>query len=349
MRSILLYMTVVVMALSLTACRNNVQGDPDESQSVMQTLSTETTATSADEENSAVPPSAHTDAEFYGSFLTMETTGNHSELEDSYFEVLTDYSQIEDYYDSGSRYYIYGKKFTLAMASFNDEFMADHDILILVLKEPSTYITHDIASITESDGKTVFEISRLIIENATMSDTYYHLVFIGNKGTFDDIKELDFTVDIAQTVTKEKYAANDAEIYLYSYPEFWPFVYQTTALSTPTTEIDTIKTYDQLISYYEQHKDDYELDSFKKHIGSLYDESMFNDYILLMVLMPYDNNKETPEIDRLFVYNSEIYISIGNSSDAVISSTTSSCLLVTAVSKSDLQGVDLGVFNISFE
>lgn len=352
MRRILLLMTVAVMVLSLVACQDDT---PSQKQTESEVTSNDantpdrlTSLPNTDGNTDEADTPTHTNAEFYGSFLTMEAAGDRSELESSYFTVLTDYSEIEQFYNNGSDHYIYGKKFTIAMASFNDDFMSDHDVLILVINEPSTYITHDSADIEISGDTAVFEVSRIIVENATMSDTYYHLVFIGGKGAFDKVKGLDLNVDITETVTKEKYAANDAEIYLYSYPEFWPFVYRTSALSNPMTEIDTIESYDELIGYYEQHKDNYELDSFKKHIGSLYDESLFNDYILLMVLLPYDDSENLPEIDELFVYNSEIYISIGNSSDAIVSSTTSSCLLATAVSKSDLQGVNLRVFNISF-
>lgn len=347
MRRILLFAIVAVMALSLTACKNDVQSDFEQSQSTSLPPTFEKVTTSVTDESDISTPSVDVESEFYGSFLTMARDVQNNP-ESAYFKVVRNFTQIQDFYDVGSEYYIYGKNLTITLASFDDDFMADHDVLIFVINEPSSYITHSNASISLSNGKAIFNISRLIIENATMSDTCYHLIFTGEKGAFDKIDGLDLSVGITETVTKEKNAAGDAEGYLYSYPEYLPFVYKTVAFSDPTPEIDTIESYDELVSYYEQHKNNYELDAFKRHIGSLYDESIFDDYILLTILLPYDNSKKTPKIDELFVYNSEIYISVKNSSDAIISSTTASCLLITAVSKSDLQGVNMSVFNISF-
>lgn len=340
-----------VMALSLVACGNNVSEQPVESEVTSDDANTPDRFISLpntdDNTNEADAPT-HTNTEFYGSFLTMKQDAA-DDAASEYFRVLRDYSQVEAFYDNGSQSYAYGKKFTLTMASFNDDFMATHDVLILVINEPSTYITHDAADIEISDGKAVFKVSRLFIENAALSDTYYHLVFIGEKGAFDELEELDYTVSVSETITREHNTANDAERYLYSSPDFWPFSYTTIATVTPSTEIDTITTYDELISFYEQRKDVYTLDSFKKHIGSLYDEALFDDYILLAIMVPYNSAKAAPKIDELFVYNLEIYIVVGNCSEAVVSDNTSCCLLVTAVAKSDLTGVDLSMFNISFE
>lgn len=352
MKRLLLFVIATLMVLSLTACKNDTvltkQTESEVTSNVANIPDHLISLPNTDDNINEADAPTHTNAEFYGSFLTM-ARDVQNDLDDAYFQVIENFAQIQEFYDAGSEYYIYGKSLTITLASFDEEYMADHDLLILVINEPSTYITHDNASIDIENGKAVFNISRLIIEHATMSDTCYHLIFTSVKGAFDGLKDLAPTVNITETVTNEHSAANDAERYQYSYPEFWPFSYKTPAVDAPATAIDVIQSYDSLIAFYEQYKGSYNLDTLKQHIGPLYDEALFDDYVLLIIMVPYDSSKKMPEIEQLFVYNLEIYILVENSSDAVISDTTSCCLLVTAIAKSGLQGVDLSLFNISFE
>ncbi len=80
----------------------------------------------------------------------------------------------------------------------------------------------------------------------------------------------------------------------------------------------------------------------------MYDESVFDDYTLLAVMTPSYPAGSPPKVGDLFVYNLEVYITVENSRPAAVSETTPCYLLITAVSKADLESVNLKLFNISF-
>lgn len=347
-------MTLALM-LSLCACRNNtvppepVDTDTEPSVTTLSTSESETLPTTA--EDPLPEGDVKIDAEFVGSYLTMRMDGRDApQYDGSYFKICTTYEEIAEYYETSADFFFYGRKFTIQCASYNDpSFMADNDVLILKIDEPSSYITHEATSLRISDGKAVFGIERHIPKDAPLSNTQYHLIFTAPKGTFDVLEGLEPETVFAEINDLESANANDAERYLYIFPEFWPFVYRADAVSSPATIVDSIESYNELVAFYERYKSDYDFeDDFKKHIGSLYDERMFDDYVLLMVLAPCDANGKPLEVGELFVYNLEVFISVNNSSKAVVSDTTPSYLLVTAVSKKDLQGVNLSMFNISF-
>lgn len=73
---------------------------------------------------------------------------------------------------------------------------------------------------------------------------------------------------------------------------------------------------------------------------------MFDDYILLIAVLPYDDRLPRPVVSELFVYNNQIYISIDNLTYDVPPEEEMWYLTAVAVSKRDLDGVNLKEFNI---
>ncbi|MBQ8396322.1 MAG: hypothetical protein IJX54_04960 [Oscillospiraceae bacterium] len=353
-RIIAIFVTLA-LAFSLCGCRNNtVPPEPDTTitEPDVTTVSTSESETAPTTTEEPIPEGdIKIDSEFVGSYLTMRMDDREApQYEGSYFMVFSTYDEIAEYYETSCDFFFYGRKFTIQCASYSEgDFMANNDVLILKVDEPSSYITHSATSLRISDGKAVFGIERHMPKDAPLGDTQYHLIYTAPKGTFDALKGLEFEAVFAEINDLDSANAFDSERYLYIYPEFWPFVYKADAISAPGTIVDSIESYNELVEFYERYKTSYDFeDDFKKHIGSLYDERMFDDYILLMVLAPCDANGKPLEVGQLFVYNLEVFIAVNNSSKAVVSDTTPSYLLVTAVSKKDLKGVNLSMFNISF-
>ena len=73
---------------------------------------------------------------------------------------------------------------------------------------------------------------------------------------------------------------------------------------------------------------------------------MFNDYVLLLAVLPFDDRLPEPSVSELFVYNLQIYISVENLPEESLTEYTRWYLLAIAVSKNDLDGVNLTEFNI---
>ena len=287
------------------------------------------------------------DFELYGSYLTM---CSDESIEYPYIKLFDSYEEVSEYYDDNSQSFLFGRKFTLACASFDDEFLKENDVLMLVVNEDSSYITHQADGIIVSGGKTEFFIERHFPEDAPKSNTQYHLIFTAPKGTFAGLDSLPFKISQFDVIDNGSNTAFDAERYRMIYPEFYPFVYRADAKGDADTVVDTIKSYSELISFYEQYHDTYDLEAqFKKHVGTLYDEkSFFNEYILLAIIVPSKSVGEEIGVDELFIYNNELYLSVANTSPAVVSRKTECYVLATAVAKSDLDGVNLEIFNISF-
>ncbi len=359
-----LIMILLALMLLLCACDNDipdkpVDGDvtvdnndhiPDNTivPPVTENTDTSEAAPNDDDEDDEYDEAVvlNTAGTLFGSYLTMY---EGDELEFPYIKVFDSYAKVSEYFDATDDVFFYGQKFTLALASFDDKFLAENDVMILVIDEPSSYISHKSKSVTVTSKGVIFDIERHIPEDAPQSSTQYHLIFTAPKGSFDKMDELEFEVNITEIIDKVNDDTFDAERYRLVYPEFYPFVHRTDAKGEAETVVDTISNYAELIGFYEQHKNSYDFESqFKKYVGLLYSEDIFDDYVILAIIVPSKSTGEEIAVEELFVYNLEIYLSVENTAPAVVSDETECYLLMTCVAKKDLMGVNLEWFNISF-
>ena len=307
-------------------------------------------ASVADPEGTVSITGVEHDGSFYGSFLTMVlSTGD----EDVYPKacVMRSYSEIEEYYYATERTYSFGARFTITMASFTDDFFSDNDVLIVVVSEPSTYVSHTISDMElYEDGSFVINLTRHIPENAPLSDgTIYHLVFTAPKGGFDDIDTDNVTVEVTELIDDTSLGAYDSERFIYNYPEFWPFTFKTPALVTDVSAtVDSLETYEEMLSFYETYKGKFDLDTlFVKYFGAVFDEAMFEEYVLLVMILPFDKTLSKPEVTDVFIYNYQIFVTIDNLSYDFDEANEQWYLLAVAVDRSSLENVDLDAINIA--
>ena len=121
---------VMALVFALSGCMSEISDSPLSSGDTVETV---------------VPEPGQTlyAGELYGSYLTMNFSHTPSEvLGLPYVRVFNSYREVADYYDSTSNLFFYGRRFTLAMNSFTDEFLASTDVLVLAIDEPSSYISH---------------------------------------------------------------------------------------------------------------------------------------------------------------------------------------------------------------
>ncbi|MBQ8624189.1 MAG: hypothetical protein IJ424_07470 [Oscillospiraceae bacterium] len=349
MKRILALLLAVLVCITLCSCKDDKHDKTD-----ISSVTDSTTENVPDNVVSQTLPQPddetvviNTSAKLYGSYLTM---CSDESIEYPYIKVFENYGEVSEYYESNSESFLFGRKFTLACASFNDSFLKENDVMMLVLSEDSSYINHKVTQVAVTADGVKFEIERHMPLEAPKSNTQYHLIFTAPKGTFDGVEDLSFDINMTDIIDKADDQTFDAERYRMIYPEFYPFVYRADAKGEAETVVDTINSYAELISFYEQYNDEYDLEyKFKKHVGTLYDEkSFFNEYVLLAIIVPSKNMGEGISVDELFIYNLEIYMSVENTSPAVVSDNTECYVLATAVAKSDLDGVNLEWFNISF-
>lgn len=359
-----LFIILLAVLCLFCACDNDIPDKPNDSDVTLdnsepnvpdnvitppQTDNTVTSEPSGEEDDPPKPDEAvvlNTSGTLYGSYLTMY---EGSELEFPYIKVFDNYAQVSDYFDATDESFFYGQKFTIALASFDDKFLAENDVMILVINESSSYISHKAKNVTVTTGGVIFDIERHIPEDAPQSSTQYHLIFTAPNGSFDGMEALPFEVNTTEIIDRNNDDTFDAERYRMVYPEFYPFVHRTDAMGNVETVVDTINSYAELIGFYEQHKNEYDFESeFKKYVGSLYSEDIFDDYVILAIIVPSKSTGKEIAVDELFVYNLEIYLSVENTAPAVISNETECYLLMTCVAKKDLMGVNLEWFNISF-
>lgn len=289
----------------------------------------------------------NTSGSLFGSYLTMCSKPG---IKFPYIKVFNSAAEISEYYNANSEMFSFGHNFTKSCELFNDEFLKDNDVLMLVLSENSSYIGHSANSVTVTTNGIEFDITCTIPQDAPISSTEYHLIFTASDGAFDGMGALPFKLNITEVIEKPNNLTFDADRFKMIYPEFWPYVYRCDASGKAETIVDTITSYSELISFYEQYKDAYDLSAFKEHIGPLYDQySFFDDYVLLTILVPSKNETDGIAIDELFVYNLDIYVTVKGTSPTVISDKTECYLVTAAITKSDIEGVNLDWFNISFE
>lgn len=332
-----LFVLISALCLCLCACQSVIEDFP-------------IVSGSEDAEPMApVESETYSAGELYGSYLTMYTGVTPVEyLGLPYVKKFESYQDVSDYYEMILKDHFCGARFTIAMASFTDEFLSENDVIALVINEPSSYVNHTADPITFSGGEAVINVTRHITENAPLTDTQYHLLFTAPKGSFDGIDEKTLRVEISEVIDPENNSAFDAERFRLYYPEYWNFCYRADALTdSPELILDVIDGYEELVYFYENYKSEYDLDSnFREFIGTLYNLQACERYVLVATLIPCSDERE-PSTSELFVNNLEIFMSL----DADVSEEDpKACyLLLTAVERSDLQGVDLDVVNLSAE
>ncbi len=336
-RIIMIFMAIAVYILMLSACAPQKIPDQTEAHSIDEPI------------NTSVPtaPILSDGEESFNAYLTTYHTSKYVD-DFPYVVKFRSYSEVEEYFYSHERDFFFGARFTIACASFSDDYLAANDVMMLVIDEPSTYASFECKNVTTADGKTVFDIERHIPQNAPQgSSIAYHLVFTAPKGSYDYVDTNNFSVNITEVTDNDTSEVFDAERFRYIYPEFWPSSHKADALGEVSPVILSIHSYDELLGFYESQKSDFDLDSeFLPQIGFSYTEELFNDYVVLMALMPFDSRYPPPTIQNVFVYNMKIWISINGYVEQIPEDKTVWYLVTAAVAKRDLEGVDLNQFNI---
>ncbi len=315
---------------------------------ITEDVSEELTQTADPEDILSISGTPH-DGSFYGSFLTMVLTSNDTNVYPMAY-VMHSYSEVEEYYYTTERTYSFGARFTITMASFTDDYFEDNDVLIVVISEPSVYVSHSVDGMELfEDGSFRISLTRHIPEDAPLSDgTVYHLVFTAPKGGFDDIDTEHVSVDVTEIIDSESMGAYDSERFTYVYPEYWAFTFKTPALATNvSTHVDALETYDEMLGFYETYKGDFDLDTlFVKYFGAVFDEAMFEEYVLFVMVLPFDRTLSKPSVTDVFIYNRQIFVTVENLTYDFDEANTLWYLLAIAVDRSSLEGVDLAAINI---
>lgn len=288
--------------------------------------------------------------EFLGSYLTMRLSQNPLPHELPHLEVFTSYSEVENYFNSNVGNYFMGQKFTMSCYSFNDEYLANCDIVMLVIEEPSTYISHKSDVIRLKSGVATFNLERHIPETAPEREgAVYHLVYSVPKGSFDGVDCESVSVNITEFLDEQNTDVFDAERFRYIYPEFWPYVQKASALvENPSPSISVIHSYDEILSFYQSNKNTFNLDEeFLRFIGSIYNEQHFEDYVLILAVLPFDKTKPKPVVSELFLYNLQVFLTIDNLPQEVPNENIQWRIVEISVVKSDLEGINLKEINIA--
>jgi len=310
--------------------------------------SVETTSAPDPEDIISISGAPH-DGNFYGSFLTMVLSSSDEDVFPKAY-VMHSYSEIEEYYYATEKIYSFGARFTITMASFTDDYFEDNDVLIVVISEPSIYASHSVEDMElYEDGSFIINLTRHIPENAILSDgTVYHLVFTAPKGGFDDIDVDNIAVDVTEIIDSDSMGAYDSERFTYVYPEYWAFIFKTPALvEDVSTHVSALETYDEMLGFYEAYKGDFDLDTlFVKYFGAVFDDEMFEEYVLLVTVLPFDKTLSKPEVSDVFIYNRQIFMSISNLTYDFDEANEQWYLLAVAVDRSSLENVNLESINI---
>lgn len=330
---------LIAVTLLISGCtRNEIPTETSHNQSEGSGISDDT---------SNAPPESDSIGKFEGSFLTMSRKSINRTF--PYVHVMKAYSELEAYFNQSEEYFIFGKRFTITCASFVDDFFKDYDLVMLAINEPSVYVSHTSNGINIFGGESAqVKITRNIPKDIPKyGDIIYHLIFTVPKGSLDEIPNDKITIVIDEVTDDKSNDVYDAERYRYIYPEFWPFTHPTESLGKSTAAIASVETYEELLSFYENYKNSFNLDKdFLRYIGSVYDEAMFDDYVLLIAVLPFNKRNPKPVVSDLFVYNLQIFLTIDNLVDEVPQDLTKWYVLAVAVDKKNLSGVNLKEFNI---
>lgn len=334
----IIFILIAVMLLISGCTGNKIPSETSQYQSETLPLSDNTENVCAESDSIG---------KFEGSFLTMSRKSIDSAF--PYAHIINAYNELETYFNQSEEYFIFGKRFTITCASFVDNFFKDYDIVMLAINEPSVYVSHTSNGISIfDDGSAQVRIERSIPKDIPKyGNIIYHLIFTVPKGSLDGVSDDKIEVVIDEVIDDKSNDVYDAERYRYIYPEFWPFTHPTEALGDSTATIASIQTYEELLSFYENYKTSFDLDKdFLRYIGSVYDEAMFDDYVLLISILPFNRQNPKPVVSDLFVYNLQIFLTIDNLVDEVPQDLTRWYVLAVAVDKKNLSGVNLKEFNI---
>lgn len=288
--------------------------------------------------------------ELYGSYLTMYI--GHTPPENRgmpYVKLLHNYSEVEDYYNSRLDEFLFGARFTIAMASFTDDYLADTDVLIVVIDEPSSYVNHTAEPIEITDTDITLKISRHVPETYPQQITQYHLIFTAPKGSFDGIDDKKLSLDISEVVDANN-SAFDAERFRMYNPEYVNFCYRADAITdTPAVAVESISSYEDLTAYFlDKYDTDYDFNAeFKSYVGTLYNWEVFERYFIIATIIPVADANAEPKTSDLFVNNLEIYLTVDANLAEEGEKPAACYLLLTAIEKSELVGVDLSHVNLS--
>ncbi|MCD8007275.1 MAG: hypothetical protein LUF29_10045 [Oscillospiraceae bacterium] len=335
----------LILITLFTGC-SDVRNDTEV---VSEDVTEEVTTSAPDPEDVISISGAKHDGNFYGSFLTMVLSSSDTSSYPMAY-IMHSYSEIEEYYYATEKSYSFGARFTITMASFTDDFFEDNDVFIVVISEPSIYVSHTVDSMELfEDGSFRINLTRHIPENAARSDgTIYHLVFTAPKGGFDDVDVNNISVEVTEIIDEENMGAYDSERFTYVYPEYWAFNFRTPALvEDVSAHVDTLETYEEMLGFYETYKGDFDLDTlFVKYFGAVFDEEMFEEYVLLVMVFPFDKTLPKPEVSDVFIYNRQIFVTIDNLTYDFDEANEQWYLLAVAVDKSSLENVNLDAINI---
>lgn len=336
------FVTVAALCFALCGCQDIIEEIPMPSETVDSSVEL---PPELDDGASAV-------GEFYGSYLTMYTGHVPADVRGlPYIRVLRSYEEVEEYFDSTEHEHVYGRLFTLAMLSFTDEFLAENDVLVLALEEPSSYINHTAEPIAISDDKISISITRHTPEESPMLKTVYHLLFTAPKGSFDGVEDMELELNISEVVDTDNNAAYDAALFRIFRPDFTPLIYRTDQLTADGAGVvvDAIDGYNELVYFYDKYKSDFDLDSsFKGDVGTLYNWEICDRYVLVAMIIPCSSEKE-PQITDLFVKNLEMFFTVEADTVSDGEKPKACYLLLTGIERRDLEGVDLSLVNLSVE
>lgn len=340
----------LALLMTLCGCGRGIADFPVKTQDSESSLSEEIIDNLPSAESETPETEAYTEAgEFYGSYLTMyKGHAPDDERGLPFIKVFHSYSQVEEYYNSTEREHIYARQFTQTMASFTDEFLAEHDVLALVIDEPSGYINHTAGAVRIYPHKVSFEITRHTPKDAPLLNTEYHLIFVAPAGSFSGLEDIPVELSVTEVIDSENNSTFDVDMFRMYNPEFTSFVYRADPLEEDRGKVvDAIDGYNDLVSFYDNYKDEFDLDSeFKDKIGTLYSWDICDRYILLAVIVPVSGGGK-PEITELFVNNLQLYVIISAQEPLENEKADAGYLILCGIERRDLMGVDLGVVNLS--
>ncbi len=349
------FAAIIAIIFLMTSCGIDIPEFPEPGTGTLPNDSAEQSAAIISENNipESLPATSGviTVGEFYGSYLTMYT--GHAPAEDRnlpFVRVFRTFDEIEAYYDATSPEHVYARLFTTTMASFDDDFLRDHDVLILVINEPSSYINHTASPIEISSEAIRFDITRHEPEASPLLDTEYHLIFTGAKGDFDTVGDQPIEINFEDVVDRENSSAYDADLFRLYNPEFVPFCYRADAISgNPGVVVDAIDGYEELVYFYDKYCEDYDLDyEFKDKIGTLYSWDICERYVLLAMLIPCADETE-PEVSEIFVNNLQIYATVTANEAEAPEIPKAGYLVLCGIERRDLIGADLNVVYLSVD
>ena len=112
-------------------------------------------------------------------------------------------------------------------------------------------------------------------------------------------------------------------------------------------QIDVLKSYDELVTYYESYKDIFDLDSeFSENIGKRYDERFFSENNLFVIAAEFPDSTYRIWTEEVITYRRELYFTVGVAYKKGDDKGTECYHVLTSISKSECEGLNLNGFSI---